>query len=397
MRINTNKKIHQLKRDPYKTLLRTTGILAAVLVVGIGIFYLCSMAVTNDYVEKRNALNSQNAQAEVEFNTRMNELRQSRNVTVNPETGELTPADLPYWEQTLGDKLWRIEDEGTAGLENTGTITLDRASLINGGLMLVNQWHKLPYDFSDATLVSVGTQSGFKIPVADSSVTLFPNAYNALNELFTAATEAGNLYYIVREGYRSNEAQSELFTKKMEELGEDYSGDILIAQAKKEINYPGTSEYQTGMSFRMDLYTRENPDAIKGMKFQTSPQGQWFTENSWKYGIIFRFPMADFPNSSWEDKSYKTGMTQKFNIYRYVGKAHAAVMRIMDYCLEEYVEFLIEHPHICVYEDGALRYEIVRLNMGDGDSFALPVPNPASDYQASIDNMGGIVMAYTYN
>ena len=40
MRVNSNKKIHKMKRDPYKTLLRAAGILAIVVVVGIGVFYL---------------------------------------------------------------------------------------------------------------------------------------------------------------------------------------------------------------------------------------------------------------------------------------------------------------------------------------------------------------------
>ena len=86
------------------------------------------------------------------------------------------------------------------------------------------------------------------------------------------------------------------------------------------------------------------------------------------------------------------------NLYRYVGKAHSAAMRVLNLCLEEYIEFLIAHPHICVYEDGALKYEIVRFKIADdAQSVQLPVPNPASSYQASLDNMGGVVMAYTYS
>ena len=292
--------------------------------------------------------------------------------------------------------MWRIEDMGSSGLENTSTVTLERAALINGGMLLVNAWHALPYDFSDTELVSIGTTSGFKIQVQDNNVRVFPKAFDALNEAITAAAENNLQYYIVREGYRSNDEQSALFTKQMDKLSNKYSGDILIEQAKKSVNYPGTSEYQTGMSFRLDLYNKENKDGVNDKKFQESDQGKWLTENCWKYGLVFRFPTTDFPNSAWEDKSYKTGVTVPMNLYRYVGKAHSAAMRIMDYCLEEYVEFLISHPHICIYEDGALRYEIVRINMGEGTSFELPVPNPASDYQGSMDNMGGIVLAYTY-
>ena len=72
-------------------------------------------------------------------------------------------------------------------------------------------------------------------------------------------------------------------------------------------------------------------------------------------------------------------------------------MKVMNFCLEEYVEFLMDHPHICVYEDDALVYEIVRIKGADSNtSFALPVPNPAISYQASLDNMDGVVMAYSY-
>ncbi len=71
-------------------------------------------------------------------------------------------------------------------------------------------------------------------------------------------------------------------------------------------------------------------------------------------------------------------------------------MNILNYCMEEYVEFLVAHPHICIYEDGALRYEVYRINAEDAASYDLPVPNPASAYTASLDNLGGVVMAYTY-
>ena len=84
-------------------------------------------------------------------------------------------------------------------------------------------------------------------------------------------------------------------------------------------------------------------------------------------------------------------------MYRYVGKAHSAAMSVLNMCLEEYIEFLANHPHITIYEDGALVYEVVRIKgAGSNTSFALPVPNPASGYQASLDNMDGVVMAYSY-
>lgn len=399
MRTNSNHKIHKMKRDPYKTLLRTAGILAVIVAVGALVVYLCAMAITNDYIATRSRIQQENAENEVAFNEQMNELRNAGKVTIDPETGVVTSENLPYWEATLNDVLWRVEDEGNAGLENTGTITLDRSALLNGGLLLVNPWHSLPSDFSEEGLVSVGTASGFKIPVDDNTVRLFQPAYDALAEALQAAKdEAGLEHFIVREGYRSVSTQQESFNSEMEKLSDRYTGNRLIEETKKKVNYPGTSDYHSGMSFRMDVYESGNSE-LNNQKFQAeSKQGAWLTENCWKYGIIFRFPAKDFPNPSWQDKSYITGVSSNLNLYRYVGKAHATVMRAMDMCLEEYIEFLIAHPHICVYENDKLKYEVVRIGGADDmTTFQLPLPNMANDYQASLDNMGGIVMAYTYN
>lgn len=391
MRVNANRKVHQMKRDPFKTLVKIVAFLLVFVIVGIGVFYLCSKAVENDFIQKRNATIQQNEENEVAFNTQMNEMRAKGEQFFNSDTGEGATQELQYWEKTIDGSTWRIEDEGRGAPENTSNIVASRSELMLGGLMMVNAWHPLPAEFSDEALVPVGSTSGYKIPVNDNSVKLFRPAYDAL---FAALEEAGGLglqNYLVQEGYRSNERQTELFNSKMAELQNKYSGDILIEQTKQRVNYPGTSEYQTGFSFSMRLYP--NPDSID---FVESDQGKWLIDNGWKYGIIFRFPTRDFPNASWEDKSHKTGVSVELNLFRYVGEAHAATMRTLGYCLEEYIEFLMKHPHISVYENGALKYEIYRIPMTAEPSFNLPVPNPARGYQASFDNMGGIVMAYIY-
>lgn len=395
MRINSNKKIHKMKRDPYTLLLRVTVILVAVVVVSAAIFFICNAAVQSDYKAKRAQVDKLNTDGVQDFDAKMNTLRDSHNKTIDPQTGEVSTADLPFWEIKLDDKTWRLEDQGNADLENTSTVTLDRASLINGGLLLVNAWHPLPADFSDSTLVGVGNSSGWKIAVADNSVRLFPVANEALQNMITDAGAAGLADYIIREAYRSNDTQTELFNKQMDKLSSKYSGDILIEQAKKTVNYPGTSEFQTGLSFKLALYNKTDPKVAQA-KFMDTDQGKWFINNCWKYGEVFRFPTIDFPVLGGEDKSYKTGVSAQLNVYRYVGKPHAVAMKIMDYCLEEYVEFLIAHPHICIYEDGALRYEIYRVKAEDAATYDLPVPNPASSYIASLDNLGGVVLAYTY-
>ena len=389
-----------MKKDPFKQLQKLAIILTVVLAAGAVLFYFCAGAITQDYFNTRNRIEAENAEGEAAFNARMDELRAQNEAASrqNVISGNVNSESLASWEKKLDGKVWRVQDEGNIGLDNTSSITMDRSQLINGGLMLVNAWHSLPSDFSEEGMVTVGTTGEFKVQVHSGSVKLFQPAFDALVESLKAAKEeAGLEYYIVMEGYRSFEEQQQLFNEKMEKLSSRYSNERLIAETKKEVNYPGTSDYHTGMSFRMDVYQSGNKE-LNNQKFQAeSAQGAWLTENCWRYGISFRFPSKDFPNSSWEDKSYKTGVSSQLNLYRYVGKAHSAAMKVLDFCLEEYIEFLMDHPHICVYEDDALVYEIVRIKGANAkNTFQLPVPNPAVSYQASLDNMDGVVMAYSY-
>ena len=53
------------------------------------------------------------------------------------------------------------------------------------------------------------------------------------------------------------------------------------------------------------------------------------------------------------------------------------------------------HPHIAVYSDGTLKYEIYRMEGGYSDT-AVTVPYGAASYSASTDNMDGLIVAITY-
>ena len=66
-------------------------------------------------------------------------------------------------------------------------------------------------------------------------------------------------------------------------------------------------------------------------------------------------------------------------------------------CLEEYIEYLMAHPHIAVFEDGRLKYEIVRQQVGDDSStFSVSISRKTSNYTMSLDNMGGLITIYEY-
>ena len=305
-----------------------------------------------------------------------------------------TPSASLSWP-TQKSEGWDILDLTTYPLEYPNRVTMSRADVMNTGLLLVNQWHSRPEDFNESTLVGLGNYFNWKVQVSDARVSLFPVAADALKATLDAAAAEDLGHYMVSEGYRSWDTQNGYFQKRVEKLSSKYSGDALIEAAKKEVNYPGTSEFNTGLSFTLRLYSRDDPEVNK-TTYATSSQGIWMNENCWKYGLVFRFPLNAWPLPTSTDKSFVTGIGSQLNLYRYVGKGHAAVMHYMDFCLEEYIQYLGEHPHIALFEDGQLKYEIYRQYVGDADTFEVLVAGNARSYTTSLDNMGGIVTVFEY-
>ena len=68
----------------------------------------------------------------------------------------------------------------------------------------------------------------------------------------------------------------------------------------------------------------------------------------------------------------------------------------VDFTLEEYIEYLQEHPHIALFVDGVLRYEVYRQYVGDADVIDVQLTRNARDYSSSLDNMGGVITVFEY-
>ena len=174
---------------------------------------------------------------------------------------------------------------------------------------------------------------------------------SVVNRLYRQEVEPVGLEgYVLRAGstYRTYDEQWNLFQREVDSQRAkhpSYSEEKLMERAKASVNYPGTSEYNTGLAFNLYLYQADN-DALNDTPFYQTAQGKWLYENSWKYGLVFRFPKAGYPMPDTTDKAYKTGVNSGLNIYRYVGIPNAEIMHHLDLCLEEYIEYLQEHSHI---------------------------------------------------
>ena len=366
-------------------------ILAAALAVGC---FLVRPLITDplrkssaDDLAKRQAeVARQNQEIQAEYEATIRDLQNQHSVQ---------PSN-PSWPEHKSEG-WDVIDLSNIPLENQTAVAATRADLMSGGMLLLNEWHSRPDDFDDSKVVSVSKHLGgsSKIQTKDNSVSLFPVAADALMEAITAARAEGLEHFLVEEGYRTWETQNSYFQKRMEKLSTKYSGDALIAATKKEVNYPGTSEFNSGLAFTLRLYDKKDPEVAKP-KYSSTDQAKWMNRNCWKYGLVFRFPLSAWPLDETQDKSFKTGVSVTLNLYRYVGKGNAAVMHYFDFCLEEYIEYLQEHPHIAVFEDGVLKYEIYRQYVGNADSFNVQLTRNARSYTSSLDNMGAVVTVFEY-
>ena len=79
---------------------------------------------------------------------------------------------------------WDIIDLTNYPLEYPGTITVNRADIMNNGLLLVNEWHSRPEDFNEEAIVGVAgyarNDKELSSFVENNTCRLFPQAIDAL-------------------------------------------------------------------------------------------------------------------------------------------------------------------------------------------------------------------------
>ena len=343
---------------------------------------------------KRDAIAKANEAAKAEVEQHNQEIMNQYQLRLSELEREANTPTYPDWPEPKQEG-WDLVDLSNIPLENQISVPGTRAELMTKGMLLVNPWHARPADFNEQGVISVAKayKGDDKIQAKDNNVTLFENAIAALHEALVAAKKEGYTHYLVEEGFRTYAKQEEYYKNKMSKLASKYEGTALEEATKKEVNEPGHSEYNSGLAFELRLYDRNDAD-VAVPKYSTTPEAKWMNEHCWEYGIVFRFPQNGWPLESYTDKSFKTGVSMKLNVYRYVGKGNAAIMHYMDFTMEEYIEYLAEHPHIALFKDGKLMYEVYRQYVGDANEFNIQLTGKISDYESSLDNMGAIITVF---
>jgi D-alanyl-D-alanine carboxypeptidase len=119
--------------------------------------------------------------------------------------------------------------------------------------------------------------------------------------------------------------------------------------------YPGASEHQSGLALDVTI------DGTLRQSFGETKAGKWIADNCQRFGFILRYPQD------------KTGVTQI--IYepwhlRYVGVPHAAFMKEMNLCLEEYIRRVADNGSSVYWVEPGVSYYLIEYTKEPGGAYA---------------------------
>ena len=274
-------------------------------------------------------------------------------------------------EPLLAEKEGWALLRGVPGLSGRA-LTLTREQLWQGEMMLASPAHPLPRGYVPPDTRSVRAMVGSYLP-AEDTVCLYPEAIYALCVMQFDHSLHDQI--AITQGILSGAQQNALRLDALARCAMVYPLEEALSQAIRAVPAAGESEHQTGYALDLVLLGplalgQENP-------LRRTETGQWLYENLWRYGFIQRFA----PHSADE------GACENIHL-RYVGKAHAAAMRVLGLDLEPYLDFLHREPSLTLLKDGQ-PYAYISC-VPEGPSFTLTLPENAA-FQASADNQGFVV------
>ncbi len=229
-----------------------------------------------------------------------------------------------------------------------------------GSLILVNNSHEYSFPKDDDHLASMysykNNNGGGSYGLIDSSLMLHADAIGYAHQMLNKMSkDMSNADFVVSSAYRTYEQQESIHS-------------TIPA---------GYSDHHTGYCF-----------SVKRTETPLSPEDyEWLHENAQDYGFVIRYP---------ESKAHLTGVSEYTNCLRYVGTAHANVMKQNGLCLEEYIEYLKENASsdpIGVKCENGEQYFIYYYAF-EGKQINIKIPKDAEKYPFNISgtNDGGIVV-----
>ena len=266
------------------------------------------------------------------------------------------------------------------------TVSMEQGSYKTGELILVNADHK--YDQAQdknlfATMGTVADYYNHSYIVVETDK-LRRTLIDAMNDMFGAAHAQGlsNYYFGTPYGWCSAAQQALDYADAKTKYPADYDMREFAA---------GESEHETGYAF--DIKVRVNGK----LKFISAAgeEYKWIYDNCYKYGIIYRYPA---------DKTEQTGVsiisnTIHYDHFRYVGKAAAAAMHDNNWCLEEFIDNIVNYTYdgeyLSVTGADGVAYEMYYFPAQTEGTTEVRIPEGIENYSISGDNVGGYIVTLT--
>ena len=180
-------------------------------------------------------------------------------------------------------------------------------------IRLVNKENPLPEDFEVELENIDGTRKFDK------------RAIEPLKQMLKDIKKQGITNVWVQSAYRSVKEQEKVYNDKVR-FYQNQGKTLEEAKAltEKVINKPGCSDHNLGLAVDFNYVNSS---------FEKTNAFKWLKENAENYGFVLRYP---------KEKESITKVNYEPWHWRYVGEENAKKMNELNYCLEEYVEFLRE-------------------------------------------------------
>jgi len=200
-------------------------------------------------------------------------------------------------------------------------VRMSPSDVHKGSLLLINNDHfyEIPHERDFISITDEKTQT---YRVTGLELMLDKSVIIPLNTMMDAYyEETGQNTVAVISAFRDYERQMEILN--------EYTALLGRSEALRWAAIPGHSEHHTGLAIDFGLYSGGTLRTFLG-----TGQTSWFRQNSYKFGFILRFT---------HEKSEITQTAHEPWHFRYVGIPHSHFIHQNGWCLEEYIELIMEH------------------------------------------------------
>ncbi len=282
-----------------------------------------------------------------------------------------------------GITLESIED--TKAEEKDSFITVSSKDIHKGNLILVNYKYEYVFPEEDILVSMFKKSPAFSVNATETLL-----QQEALDS-FCALTE--DLYensgcddVLVVSAFRTIEKQAEIYQDRLDRYGSEYAASYVAD--------PGYSEHHTGLALDLSVYA----DDGRTYDIETYEDCSWFMNNFTQYGYILRYP---------EDKASITSINFESWHYRYVSLPHSIIMKDLNLCLEEYIDYLKDYTydgkilsynkntgevsHISKEEETTGEYLIYYVPVSENENTEIPIIKD-KEYSVSGNNTDGFIV-----